>query len=313
LGVLVLLLYLAGRLIMAGPLPSRAPTHFGFNGEPDSYGSPWLAFGITLGLSLLFGLLSIVFDEVWARGEKRKSFNWIALFDELLAGILVGISLGYLRMLENGITNFKLPITDIIVAVGVGLGLGVILEWLRPFRPNPESLTSEDTPIMEKELDQRLKGNQPFIYWQSQNPGWVSVLAIALPLMMITIAVVMWFSQSWFSVFYVVLALVLSLLYGGMRTIVTRQRVTLRFGLLGIRVLRVKTAEIASVELLEFSPIKDFGGYGIRFNGKMYAYYLRGNRGVKITLDHGLKYLIGADHPEQLLAVIKAVSRKTGG
>jgi hypothetical protein len=313
LGVLVLLLYLAERLITAGPLPSSAPTHFGFNGEPDSYGSPWLAFGITLGLSLLFGLLSIVFDEVWARGEKRKSFNWIALFDELLAGILVGISLGYLRMLENGITNFKLPITDIIMAVGVGLGLGVILEWLRPFRPNPQSLTSEDTAIMEKELDQRLKGNQPFIYWQSQNPGWVSVLAIALPLMMITIAVVMWFSQSWFSVFYVVLALVLSLLYGGMRTIVTRQRVTLRFGLLGIRVLRVKTAEIASAELLEFSPIKDFGGYGIRFNGKMYAYYLRGNRGVKITLDHGLKYLIGADHPEQLLAVIKAVSRKTGG
>jgi len=298
---------------MAVPLPSRAPTHFGFNGEPDNYGSPWLAFGITIGISLLFGLLSIVFDEVWARGEKRKSFNWTALFDELLAGILVGISLGYLRMLESGITNFRLPVTDLLMAVGVGLGLGVILEWLRPFRPNPQSLTSEDTPIIEQELDQRLKGNQPFIYWQSQNPGWVSVLAITLPLMMITIAVVMWFSQPWFSLFYVALALVLSLLYGGMRIIVTRQRVTLRLGLLGIPVLRVKTAEIASAELLEFSPIKDFGGYGIRFNGKMYAYYLRGNRGVKITLDHGLKYLIGADHPEQLLAVIKAVSRKTGG
>jgi hypothetical protein len=43
----------------------------------------------------------------------------------------------------------------------------------------------------------------------------------------------------------------------------------------------------------------------------MYAYFLKGNRGIKITLDHGMQYLIGADHPEQMLAVIKAVSLKT--
>jgi hypothetical protein len=102
-------------------------------------------------------------------------------------------------------------------------------------------------------------------------------------------------------------------MYGGMRTIVTREFVTVRLGVFGIRILRVKTFEIAATEIMQFSPIKDFGGYGIRYNGKMYAYFLRGNRGIKITLHHGLKYLIGTDHPEQLLAVIKAVAGKIGG
>ena len=107
------------------------------------------------------------------------------------------------------------------------------------------------------------------------------------------------------------IALAISQLNGGMRTIVTRELVTVRLGLFGIRVLKIKTSEIAASEIMEFSPIKDFGGYGIRFNRKMYAYFLKGNRGIKITLDHGMQYLIGADHPEQMLAVIKAVSRKT--
>jgi len=72
-------------------------------------------------------------------------------------------------------------------------------------------------------------------------------------------------------------------------------------------VLKLKTADIASAEIMQFAPLGDFGGYGIRYNGKMTAYYLRGSRGVKITTQKGKKYLIGSDRPEHLLAVINAV------
>lgn len=66
--------------------------------------------------------------------------------------------------------------------------------------------------------------------------------------------------------------------------------------------------DIATVEVHEFSPLKDFGGYGIRFNREMKAYYLHGTRGVKITVNGGKKYLIGSDRPEQLSTVIRAVT-----
>ncbi len=75
----------------------------------------------------------------------------------------------------------------------------------------------------------------------------------------------------------------------------------------GFRVLRLNTAEVTSAELHQFSPLKDFGGYGVRFNREMKAFYLRGDRGVKITMTNGKKYLIGSDTPENLLAVIRAV------
>ena len=296
---------------MAGSLPANAPIHFGMNGEPNAYGSPWLFFGITFGIGILFGILSIIFDEIWVKSEKRKSFNWISLFDDLTTGFLVGISLGYLRFLESGASNFKFPVYDVLIVVGAALGIAIILELLRPFRLNPQIVRMEDTSTMEKELQQRLRDNRAFVYWQSQNPAWVSVVTIVVPLAMIAVAVLMWFIQPWFVLLYVAIALAISLLNGGMRTIVTREMVTVRLGLFGIRVLKIKTSEIAASEILEFSPIKDFGGYGIRFNRKMYAYFLKGNRGIKITLDHGMQYLIGADRPEQLLAVIKTVSRKT--
>ena len=79
-------------------------------------------------------------------------------------------------------------------------------------------------------------------------------------------------------------------------------------GLLGIRLLRMKTSDIASADLHNFSPLRDFGGYGIRFNKEMKAYFLNGERGVKITTRAGKKYLVGSDHPERLAAVINTVS-----
>ena len=160
--VLGLLVYLAARLIMAGSLPASVPTHFGLNGEPNAYGSPWLLFGTTFGISILFGILSIVFDEIWVKSEKRKSFNWISLFDELTAGLLVGISLGYLQFLESGTANFKFPLSGVLVTMGAALGMAVILELLRPFRLNPQIFPIEDTSTMEKELQQRLRDNRAF-------------------------------------------------------------------------------------------------------------------------------------------------------
>ena len=125
---------------------------------------------------------------------------------------------------------------------------------------------------------------------------------------MVVVAVTAWTEVPWFSVLVALVGIALTLIYGGFRTLVTREAVTLRMGLLGIRLLRLKTSDIASADLHNFSPLKDFGGYGIRFNKEMKAYFLKGDRGVKITTRAGKKYLVGSDHPERLAAVISTVS-----
>ena len=71
--------------------------------------------------------------------------------------------------------------------------------------------------------------------------------------------------------------------------------------------LNLEIASIAHAELHEFSPLKDFGGYGIRQNREMKAYYLSGSRAAKLETNNGKKYLIGSDHPENLVTVINTL------
>jgi hypothetical protein len=304
-----LIIYLAVRWIQVGNLPGRVPTHFGFNGEPNGYGSMPGAMAMILGICVLYLILSIIGDEAWVRSEKKKAFNWLSLLDEIFIGLLIGIAAGYLTYLQGGLpVAFNFPWFNVLIYTAAATGLAVVLELVRPFHPSPQALVIEDTKSMQKELLSKLKGQQNFIYWQAQNPLWMNVVTIVVPLIMIIVAVVMFESQWWFSLLYLVLAVAFALLNGGMRAVVTRENIKVRLGLVGWRVLKIQNSEIIAVEIMEFSPLKDFGGYGIRFGKGMFAFYLKGTRGVKITLKNGMKYLIGSDHPEQMEAVIKAVS-----
>ena len=64
--------------------------------------------------------------------------------------------------------------------------------------------------------------------------------------------------------------------------------------------------EITAAEPHVFSPLADFGGWGIRRNREMLAFFLEGNTGVKLSTKKGKRYLIGTANPERLSSVIRA-------
>lgn len=295
--------------IIAGPLPIRAAIHFNASGMPDDYGSPYLVFGIVTGLSILLIAISAIIDDIWARYERKKIFNWLCLLDELTVGALGGIYLGYVNQPISGTETFNFPWSIFLLTIGAVIALGVVLEFLRPFTPHPGQIVYGDTATLEKELTQRMKESAYFLHWESQNPFWVSLLAVIVPLVLIASAALTWSQTPWVAPLQVLIAIVLFMLYGGFRTSVTPQEITVRFGIPGIKVLRLNTAEIAGVELVSFAPIGDFGGYGIRMNREMTAYYLRGSRGVKLTTFKGKKYLIGSDRPEELYTIIRTMAK----
>lgn len=295
-------------VITAGPLPARAPVHFGFSGLPNRYGSPWESLGVTIGLSLLYICLSIFFDELWARQEKTKSFNWLSFFDDIFVGLMVGVSLGYLSFLESGEDSFNFPWIYFGIVGGSTVLLALVSELMRPYRSYISPIVAEKTQALNVEITRGLKENMPFVYWDIQNPFYVALITVLLPLIMFIAAAISWFSTLWVSILLIVVGLMMIIPAGGQRTLITRENISVRWGLLGLRVLRINVVDITRAELHQFSPLRDFGGYGIRFNREMTAYYLRGTRGVKITLKNGKKRLIGSDHPEQLLAVVQAVT-----
>jgi hypothetical protein len=309
--VAALVVLMAG-LAISGPLPAEAPIHFSFDGIADNYGSPWAVFGLVIGLSVLYILLSALLDELWARQEKAKAFNWLSLLDEAIVGVLAGIGLGYLVYLGSGQDQFIFPWGWFGWLGGGAVALGVILELVRPYRSWTGQLVDREDRDLKMELERRVRDGSPFVFWDYQNPFYVTLLSTLLPAGLLLAAIFAWFDIPWVSLLLAVVAAFLIISYGGQRTLVTREGVAVRWGILGLRVLRLKVADIAAVDIHEFSPLRDFGGYGIRFNREMKAYFLRGTRGVVITTIENKKYLIGSDRPERLLAVLEVVSGKHG-
>jgi hypothetical protein len=164
------LIFIIVYTIASGPLPANAPIHWDFHGQVNNYGSPYLGFWITIGLSVLLIGISVLFDEIWAKNEKRKRFNWFSLFDELTVGWLVGIYTGYLQFLKSGGTDFHFPWVQVVITTVILLLVAWILDIRRPYRPNPDRVAFKDTTEREKELAEKLKSSDSFVYWESQNP-----------------------------------------------------------------------------------------------------------------------------------------------
>lgn len=302
----VFLFYLAN----AGPLPAQVPVHFSLAGTPNGYGSPWMAFGLFIGLSVFYILLSAFFDEMWARQETAKSFNWLSLMDELIVGAIVGSGLAYLAFVKEGGQTFLFPWTQAALAAGASIAAATLLELARPFHPHPGQASAESTEALDTELSRHLSSGANLVYWDAQNPWYVKLLATGLPVAMFAGAALQMFTEPAAAIPLVIAGAIFIMFIGGQRTTVTRKEVNVRYGILGFKVFRASASDITGVEVHSFSPLKDFGGYGIRFNREMRAYYLNGTRGVKLTTSTGKKYLIGSDRAERLASVIRAVAGK---
>ncbi len=68
----VALLY---NLYMAGRLPETVPTHWGFNGKPDAYGSKWENLLIMPGVILLMIVLTAVLPKISPRRFQMDTFE----------------------------------------------------------------------------------------------------------------------------------------------------------------------------------------------------------------------------------------------
>jgi hypothetical protein len=294
-------------------IPSgKVAIHFDSKGLPNDYGSAWFSFGLAIGLSILFIGISIVLSEVWAREEKKKTFNWLSLFDNITVPFLVSVSLGYLEYLKTNAATFVFPALNMLLITGGAAAMSILLELLRPYKSNPRLVELTDTTTLERDVEQRLKRGETFVYWQSQNPLYLTIVFTVLPVVFITAGILVWTNIPWMTIEFFAIGLAMMVFYGGMRTLVNREYLTVRFGMFGFRVLRIPVSNIKEVVVHEFSAFRDFGGMGIRSNGHMTGYFLRGSRGVKITTTNEKQYLIGSDHPDELNAVMKAfVSVKT--
>ena len=63
--------------------------------------------------------------------------------------------------------------------------------------------------------------------------------------------------------------------------------------------------EIAGCEVRTYRPIREYGGWGVRYGRSGKVYNIEGNRGVQLKLSNGKGLLIGSQHPEELARAIQ--------
>ncbi len=95
-----------------------------------------------------------------------------------------------------------------------------------------------------------------------------------------------------------------------MTTVVTPGEVQVWFGWVPTYRRAVAAGSIARVEVVQYRPIRDHRGWGIRAtrDGER-VLNARGDRGVRLHLVDGSKVLIGSQRPEELALAVTGVLR----
>lgn len=92
-------------------------------------------------------------------------------------------------------------------------------------------------------------------------------------------------------------------------TVVNGAGIQLRFFPLTCKHFRFDA--IRSCKAVRYHPIREYGGWGIRFSKKGRAYNVSGDRGVQLELSTGKPFLIGSQKADELADAINAHLNRT--
>jgi hypothetical protein len=68
---------------------------------------------------------------------------------------------------------------------------------------------------------------------------------------------------------------------------------------------QVLWSDLKSLTAREYNPLRDYGGWGIRYGRHGKALNVSGNRGVQLELKNGEKLLIGSQRADELAATMR--------
>ena len=71
---------------------------------------------------------------------------------------------------------------------------------------------------------------------------------------------------------------------------------------------RIGSSDIRRGQSVSYRPVKDYGGWGIRYGTAGKAYNVSGNRGVQLELRDGRRILMGSQKPEDLAAAVHMIT-----
>ena len=138
---------------------------------------------------------------------------------------------------------------------------------------------------------------------QKFNQWWLWVILLSFPIISVGP-----FDDNEINVYYVLIGLAIPLLFYlfELRIKVNEDGLYYQFSPFHLKFHAIKMDEIESFKAMEYSPLKEYGGWGIRYGFKGKAYNVSGNKGVKIFLNNGANIMFGSQKHKELESALKS-------
>jgi hypothetical protein len=138
--------------------------------------------------------------------------------------------------------------------------------------------------------------NQKFKQW------WLWVILLSFSIMSVGP-----FDENAINIYHVLIGISLPLLFYlfELRVKVNKEGLHYQFFPLHFKLHTIKIDEIEKIEDVQYKPLGDYGGWGIRYGFKGKAYNVSGNLGVKVYLKNGRNILFGSQKYKELEKALK--------
>ena len=142
--------------------------------------------------------------------------------------------------------------------------------------------------------------NQKFTQW------WLWVILLSFPIMSFGP-----FDENEININYVLIGFMLPLIFYlfELRIKVSAEGLHYQFFPFHLNAHIIKLDDIEKHKAMEYSPLKEYGGWGIKYGFKGKAYNVSGNKGVKIFLKNGLNIMFGSQKHKDLAKALKSVRK----
>ncbi|MBC8265576.1 MAG: hypothetical protein H8E84_01285 [Flavobacteriales bacterium] len=141
---------------------------------------------------------------------------------------------------------------------------------------------------------------QKFTQW------WLWVILLSFPIMSFGP-----FDNNSINYTYVAIGILLPLVFYlfELRIKVSNEGLHYQFFPFHFKSYMIKHEEIEKAKAMEYSPLKEYGGWGIKYGFKGKAYNVSGNKGVKVFLKNGNNIMFGSQKHKELAKALKSVRK----
>ena len=131
---------------------------------------------------------------------------------------------------------------------------------------------------------------------------WLWVILLSFPIISVGP-----FDENKINGYHVLIGMVIPILFYllELRIKITKDGLHYQFFPFHLKFHTIKMGEIESFKAMEYSPLKEYGGWGIRYGFKGKAYNVSGNKGVKIFLKADSNIMFGSQKYKEMEKALK--------